>query len=173
MRSKISSNPINSHDGRCTMQMGEKFRNVRNVLTITAAAVLALIGCFYLSQPFFPNVSNELMPIIADKFTSKIMTPYWSDKRFDNVDPDKERIMLSKGDGKIIDDIKIVYRGSKSRSQFQLDVYVLEFDREMPFAHILDVSKAKKGFRLANKNFKLISAHKNRIQLWHHKKRGR
>ena len=51
--------------------------------------------------------------------------------------------MLSKGDAITIEDIKIVYRGAPSRSKFKMDVYVLDFDREMPFTHTLEVAKAK------------------------------
>ncbi len=153
------------------MQRGESLRKLRKVLAFAAAAILAIVGGFYLTKPFFPSVSNEILPLIPDKITAKIMTPYWADKRFDTVDPAKDKIMLSKGDAKFIEDIKIIYRGSDNRSEFHLDVFVLNFDREMPFGHTLDVAQAKKGFRLAGKDFQLISARKHRIHLWHHKKR--
>jgi len=147
-----------------------KLRKVRNVLTFTAATVLFLGAGFYLTERFFPNTSNELLPR-TDKITSKIMTPYWADKRFDKADPTKDKIMLSKGDAIVIDNIKIVYRGFERRSEFKMEYFVLEFDREMPFARILDVKQAKKGFRLSDKDFQLISARKHRVHLWYHKKR--
>lgn len=99
------------------------------------------------------------------------MTPYWADKRFNTVHPNKDKIMLSKGNAKNIDDIQIVYKGTADRSQFLMDVFVLDFDREMPFAHTIDISLAKKGFRLAGKDFQLISARNHRVHLWHLKKR--
>ena len=152
------------------MQTEGRLRKLRNVLAFAAATVIVLLAVFYLTQPFLPNTSNELLPL-SDKITSKFMTPYWADKRFDKVDPNKDKIMLSKGDAKVIDGIKIVYRGSERRSQFKLDVFVLDFDREMPFAHTLDVKQAKKGFRLSGKDFQLISVRKHRVHLWYHKKR--
>lgn len=151
------------------MQTGEKSRKLRNALAFTAATMLVLVGGFYLTRPFLPGASNEILPLMNDKLTAKIMTPYWADKRFNKVDPKKEKISLSKGDAKIIDNIKIVYRGSASRSQFRLDVFVLDFDSEMPFYHTLDIRQAKKGFRLAGKDFQLISARKHRIQFWNHR----
>jgi hypothetical protein len=153
------------------MEMGDRLRKIRHIVAFAGFAILAVAGGFYLTRPFFPDVSNEILPRRPDKITSKIMTPYWADNRFNTVDPDKERIMLSKGDAKIIDDIKIIYRGSDSRSRFHLEVYVLNFDREMPFVHTIDTSQAKKGFRIAGKDFQLISARKHRIHLWYHKKR--
>ena len=165
---KPASNPFQR---RCAMQKGERLRKLRHVLVFTAVTILAIGGGFYLTKPFFPSVSNEVLPRIPNKITSKIMTPYWADKRFDRRHPHKDKIMLSKGDARIIDDIKIIYRGSSNRSQFQLDVFVLDFDREMPFAHTIDVNQAKKGFRLAGKDFQLISAREHRVHLWHHKKR--
>ena len=165
---KPASNPLQR---RCAMQKGERLRKFRHVLFFTAISILAIGGGFYLTKPFFPNVSKEILPRIPDKITAKIMTPYWADRRFDRTDPRKDKIMLSKGDARVIDGIKIIYRGSANRSQFQLDVFVLDFDREMPFAHTIDVNRAKKGFRLAGKNFQLISAREHRVHLWHHKKR--
>ena len=153
------------------MQSGENVRKLRHVLTYAMASILTLVAGFYLTRPFFPNVSNEILPVVPDKITSKIMTPYRADRRFDRADPFKDRIVLSTGDEKIIDNIKIVYRGADSRSRFQLHVYVLNFDREMPFAHTLDIAQAKKGFRLGGLDFQLISARKHRIHFWHHKKR--
>ena len=117
-----------------------------------------------------PDVSNEILPRRTDKLTAKIMTPYWADKRFDKVALNKRKIMLSKNGSEIIDDIKITYRGIANRSQFFMDVIVLNFDRETSFVHTIKVARAKKGFRLAGKDFQLISARKHRIQLWHHVK---
>jgi hypothetical protein len=158
-------------EGERTMEMGDRLRKIRHILAFSACAILTLAGGFYLTKPFFPDVSNEILPRKTDKITSKIMTPYWADKRFDTVDPDKDRIMLSKGDAKIIDNLKFIYRGSDNRSQFHLDVFVLDFDREMPFVHAIDVHQTKKGFRLAGKDFQLISARKHRVHLWYHKRR--
>ena len=168
----ISSGPtaLNPLNGRCAMQTEGNLRKLRNALAFVAATVLVLVAVFYFTQTFLPNTSNELLPL-TDKITSKIMTPYWADKRFDKVDPYKDKIMLSKGDAKVIDGIKIVYRGKERRSDFKLDVFVLDFDREMPFPHTLDVKQAKKGFRLSGRDFQLISARKHRVHLWYYKKR--
>ena len=154
-----------------TMETGHRLRILRRIFAFAGLTMMTLVGGFYLTKPFFPDVSNEILPRLPDKITSKIMTPYWADTRFNTVDPDKDKIMLSKGSDTIIDDIKIIYRGSDNRSQFRLDVFVLNFDREMSFAHTIDVNQAKKGFRIAGKYFQLISARKHRVHLWYHKKR--
>jgi hypothetical protein len=154
------------------MQNRDSLHKIRHILTFTVLSLMALIGAYYLTNAYFPSVSNEILPRVPDKITAKIMSPYWADlDRFNTVDPAKDKIMLSKHDETIIEDIKIIYRGTENRSQFNMDVIVLNFDHEMPFAHTIKVSQAKKGFRLAGKNFQLISARKHRIQLWHLKKR--
>lgn len=139
-------------------------------MVFTAVTILVLAGGFYLTQPFLPGASNEILPLTNDKLTAKFMTPYWADKRFNKADPKKEKISLSRGDAKTIENIKIVYRGPANRSQFRLDVFVMDFDSEMPFYHTLDIHQAKKGFRLAGKDFQLISARKHRMLFWRHKK---
>ena len=149
------------------MAKEESPRKLLNVLVYLVLAGLVLGGGYYFTKPYFPNVSNEILPVIPDKITEKFMTPYWADKRFDKRDPSRDKIMLSKDDATLVNDIKIVYRGLHDRSRFRLDVFVLNFDPEMPFAHTLHVDQAKKGFRLADKDFKLISARKHRIHLWH------
>jgi hypothetical protein len=64
----------------------------------------------------------------------------------------------------------IVYRGLDGKAKFRMDVAVLELDPNAFYRYRIPINAAKKGFRLAGQNFRLISARKSAIQLWHLKK---
>jgi hypothetical protein len=48
-----------------------------------------------------------------------------------------------------------------------MDVAILELDPNAYYRYRIPINAAKKGFRLAGQNFRLISARKSAIQLWH------
>jgi len=51
-----------------------------------------------------------------------------------------------------------------------MDVAILELDPNAYYRYRIPIKAAKKGFRLAGQNLRLISARKSAIQLWHLKK---
>jgi hypothetical protein len=51
-----------------------------------------------------------------------------------------------------------------------MDVAILELDPKAFYRYRFPIHDAKKGFRLVGQNFRLISARKSAIQLWHLKK---
>ena len=61
------------------MQKRDSLRKIRHILTFTVLSLMALFGAYYLTNAYFPNVSNEILPRIPDKITAKIMSPYWAD----------------------------------------------------------------------------------------------
>ena len=65
---------------------------------------------------------------------------------------------------------KIVYRGLDGNAKFKMDVVVLELDPNAFYRYRIPIKAAKKEFRLAGQNFRLISARKSAIQIWHFKK---
>ena len=65
---------------------------------------------------------------------------------------------------------KIVYRGLDGNAKFKMDVVILELDPNAFYRYRIPIKAAKKGFRLVGQNFKLISARKSAIELWHLKK---
>jgi hypothetical protein len=86
------------------------------------------------------------------------------------ITPTKEKITF------VLDrDIKlgksiIVYRGLDENARFRMDVAILELDPKAFYRYRIPIHAAKKGFRLVGQNFRLISARKSAIQLWHLKK---
>ena len=59
----------------------------------------------------------------------------------------------------------ITYRGLESGSKFRIDVVIPEFDPQVFYQYRLFVGETKKGFRLASRKYRLISAHKAYIHL--------
>ena len=60
---------------------------------------------------------------------------------------------------------KIFYRGIDENSKFIMDVVVLELDPNAFYRYRIPIADAKKGFRLAGQNFRLISARKSAVHL--------
>ena len=81
--------------------------------------------------------------------------------------PAKVKILLMIGDEKTIGKSKIIYRGLSGDSEFKIDVVIPELDPHAKYGYRLSIDKAQKGFRLAGHRFKLITARKNAIQIWH------
>jgi hypothetical protein len=62
---------------------------------------------------------------------------------------------------------KIVYRGLDGDAKFSIDLAIIDLDPQAFYRYRIPISDAEKGFRLAGQKFKLISARKSTIQLWH------
>lgn len=60
---------------------------------------------------------------------------------------------------------ELVYRGLVEPSRFRIDVILPEFDPQVSYPYRFSISEAKKSFRILNRNFKLISAKKNALQI--------
>ncbi len=152
-----------------------KETHTRNWVSIIAYSITCIVflGLLYLvAETFFPKTSPELVPR-DDALSSKFM----SVSRWRGSDQDaqmraysnslKERIMLVLDQDLKIGRSKIIYRGLKENDQFRMDVIVLDLDPDIFYRYTIPINDAKEGFRLVGQNFKLISAHKSTIQLWH------
>ena len=134
-----------------------------------------LVLLYFVVEASFPKTSAEL--ISRDDALSARVAPdtRWRDGYRDDPkkalsNPLKEKIKLILDQDKKIGKSKIVYRGLAGNSQFSMDVVILELDPNTFYRYSIPIKAAKKGFRLVGQNFKLISARKSSIQLWHLKK---
>ncbi len=59
---------------------------------------------------------------------------------------------------------ELIYRGLVGKSEFRIDVIVPDLDPQTSYHYRFKISEAKKSFRLANRNFKLISAKKGTLR---------
>ena len=81
--------------------------------------------------------------------------------------PTKVKIRLALNHGKVFGKSKIIYRGLDGDSKFKIDVVIPELDPNAFYGYRLSIDKARRGFRLAGQNFKLISARKSAVRIWH------
>ena len=138
--------------------------------------IVSLGSLYVVVEAFFPKTSAELTPR-DDNLTARFMsTARWNGDHPDAQKeafspPLKEKIMLVLDRAAKFGKSKIVYRGLDGKAKFRMDVAVLELDPNSFYQYRIPINDAKKGFRLAGQYFRLISARKSAIQLWHLKKR--
>ena len=142
------------------------------ILIYTMFSIMLLGSIYWVAESFFPQTSSELIPR-NDALSARFISGSSLDGNFQNdpkkafSDATKERITL------VLDrDIKIgksiiVYRGLDENAKFRMDIAMLELDPNAFYRYRIPIKAAKKGFRLVGQNFKLISARKSAIQLWH------
>ena len=129
----------------------------------------------FVVEAFFPKTSSELIPK-DDALSARFMSASrWDGDHRDAPKeafstPLKEKIILVLDRATKFGKSKIVYRGLDGNAKFKMDVVVLELDPNAYYRYRIPIKAAKKGFRLAGQNLRLISARKSAIQLWHLKK---
>lgn len=130
---------------------------------------------YFIAETFFPKTSSELIPR-DDALTARFIPGF----RWDNINQDtknsalptplKEKIIFVLDRDIKIGKSKIIYRGLDGNANFRMDIAILELDPNSFYRYRISIKSAKKGFRLAGQNFRLISARESAIQLWHLKK---
>ena len=143
--------------------------------TLGSIAFLGLI--VLVAEIFFPPTSPELIPRRDDLSAKFISTPATNIRQPDaaagiRAGPVAEKITLPLNHEKRIGRAKIVYRGLAANSKFKIDVVILDLDPRAYYGYRLSINDARKGFRLAGNDFKLISARKNAINIRILKKSG-
>jgi len=149
-------------------------RNWSYILSYTMISIATLGFLYFVAEWFFPETSAELIPrtdALSARFMSNPRTADIGQNRRKKASPDinEEKIMLVLDQEKIIGKSKIIYRGLDGNSKLKIDVVILELDPNAYYPYRIYTDEAKKGFRLAGQNFKLISARKSAIQIWHFK----
>ncbi len=129
----------------------------------------------FLVQTLFPKTSSELLPSNVDlsaRFMSGFrgVSDYRDTPKKALTNATKEKITLMLDRDKKIGKSILVYRGLDENAKFRIDVAILELDPNSFYRYRIPINAAKKGFRLVGQNFRLISARKSAIQLWHLKK---
>jgi hypothetical protein len=129
--------------------------------TLGSIAFLGLI--VLVAEIFFPSTTPELIPRREDLSAKFISTPAAETRS----GPFEEKITLPIDHEKIIGGAKIVYRGLAGNSKFKIDVVILDLDPHAYYGYRLTINDARKGFRLAGNQFKLVSVRKTAIQIRH------
>lgn len=76
----------------------------------------------------------------------------------------KDKITLTRNEPLTVGKKRFVFHGIE-KNQIHIAVYLLELDSEFAYHHRIPIKEAKRGFRLGEQNFILLSRGKNRIQL--------
>ena len=154
-----------------------KKKHLRNWLVglfYTSICFVFLGAIYFVVEAFFPKTSPELSPS-DDTLSAKFISNPWRNTYQRDVrekalsGPVKEKVLLSLNQEKKFEKSKIIYRGLAGNSAFKIDVVIPEFDPNAYYRYRINIENAKKGFRLGGQNFKLISARKSAVQIWHFK----
>jgi hypothetical protein len=146
-----------------------------SILLYMTICIVCLGLLYFVVEVFFPKTSAELIPRDDALSARFIPDSRWQDRHRDGQkeaisNPLKEKIMLVLDRDIQIGKSKIVYRGLDGNAKFKMDVAILELDPNALYRYRIPIKAAKKGFRLVGQNFRLISARKSTIELWHLKK---
>lgn len=150
----------------------KRLRNWLVGLFYTSICFVFLGAIYFVVEAFFPKTSPELSPS-DDALSAKFISNPWRNTYQRDVreralsGPVKEKVLLSLNQEKNFEKSKIVYRGLEGSSAFKIDVVIQEFDPNTYYRYRIHIKNAKKGFRLGGQNFKLISARKSAVQIWH------
>ena len=152
-----------------------RLRHWLTILSYTMVSIIFLGLLYFITETFIPKTSSELIPNKDALSARFISLPKWNTASRDSqkkalLDAMKEKITLSINQEKKIGKSKIIYRGLEGNSTFKIDVVILELDPNSFYRYRIKIDDAKKGFRLAGQNFKLISTRKSALQIWHFKK---
>ena len=66
----------------------------------------------------------------------------------------------------VVGNARIFYRGLTDNNRFVLDVMLPDLDPEAYYPYVLNISEAREGFRLADRNFKLITADRHNVKMF-------
>ena len=138
----------------------------------SAVLLYTLAGAAFLGVPVFvTDVLFPTAPPVSILRSDDPSTRTASNSGRENRQQE-DKILILLNHEKIIGKAKLVYRGLAANSKFKIDVAILDLDPHAYYSYRLSIAEARKGFRLAGSQFKLISVRKSAIQIRHLKKPG-
>ena len=133
---------------------------------VSSFGVMALL--LFFAETYFPSQSSNLFPLQGDRISRWLFnSPRWQNSQ--KADAAKaagqEKLFLLINQKQSVGKTELIYRGLVGRSEFRIDVIILELDPKVSYPYRLKISQAKKSFRLANHNYQLIAAKKGALRL--------
>jgi len=133
---------------------------------VSSFGVLALL--LFFAETYFPSQSSNLFPRPSDRITRWLFnSSYWQNSP--ETDAAKiagqEKLFLLINQKQSAGKTELIYRGLVGRSEFRIDVIILELDPKVSYPYRFKISQAKKSFRLANRYYQLIAAKKGALRL--------
>ena len=143
----------------------------KNWFSIAAYIVILLSTLsiiLFFAETYFPSQSNNLIPHQSDRISRWLFNSprrqHSQEVKTDMAGQQKE-LFLQLDQKQSTGKSELIYRGLVGRSQFRIDVIVLELDPYVSYPYLFKISEAKKSFRLANRNYQLIAAKIGVLQL--------
>ena len=150
--------------------MSDNARSSRwwHVLLFIGATMLSVGVLLYLAELYFPSPSSTSAPREDMILKRYFRLPRWETLGHrPTYDAKTRTITLKMNQSFDIDRMRITYLGLDGKKMFKLDVRLLAFDPETPFRYQLPIAESQKGFLLAGRRFRLISAKRNRFEFRH------
>lgn len=123
-------------------------------LSITAYVLISLsvlTAILFFVETYFPDRSSNLVP--------RQNPPVAADRAR------QQNLFFRLGQEKAAGKALLIYRGLVGSSEFQIDVIIPELDPHVSYPYRFKISEAKKSLRLANRNYRLITARTAALQL--------
>jgi hypothetical protein len=143
----------------------------KNWFSITAYVVISLSFLTLIlifAETYAPSQSTDLIPRQPDPITRWLFhsNPLQDPQKDAAADKNQQKKLFFQLNQKIsIGKAELIYRGLVDPVQFRIDVIIPELDPQASYPYRLKISEAKKSFRLANRNYRLIAAKKGSLQL--------
>lgn len=128
-------------------------------------SILSII--LFFAETYFPSQSNNLIPQ-SDRISRWLFnSSRWQNSQEIETDMtgQQKELFLQLDQKQSTGKSELIYRGLVGRSQFRIDVIVLELDPYVSYPYLIKISEAKKSFRLANRNYQLIAAKMGALKL--------
>ena len=132
---------------------------------VTAIAVLSLL--LFIAENYFPSQPSFLIPGERDRISRRLLsTNAWNQRTIPSAEKTAVRgnLVLTLNKKVSLAKSEFIYRGLVG-SDFRIDVIIPELDPQAAYSYRIDISEAKKSFRLANRTYRLISAKKAVLRL--------
>jgi hypothetical protein len=137
------------------------------VYLVSSLSILMVL--LFLAETYFPNPSPHLIPRQSDRSSRWNVggPPRQTDLQDGTAAriTNQQKIFMRLGQKFVAGNTELIYRGLVGRSMFRIDVVVPDLDPHTAYSYRFEISEAKKSFRLANRQFKLISAKKGAVRL--------
>ena len=133
---------------------------------VTSLSVLTLI--FIIAETYFPSPSSNLIPLQSDRISRWL----FNDSRWQHSQKSDASNIAQQGELFLLVNQKqsagkseLIYRGLVGRSEFQIDVIILELDPQVSYPYRFKIPQAQKSMRLGNRSYQLIAAKKAALHL--------
>ncbi len=142
-----------------------------------AGIVLLLVGLmsglFFLSARYMPSSINGTVPAVArhslpQPISTGTIAQWNDDAATASVGATKKKVAFILDKCVRIGKTIVTYRGLEGKSKFKLDVIIMDLDPEFVYSRTIEISQARKEFRVGEKHFSLISARRSRLRVWYH-----